>query len=74
MAIWEYKTLEFSTKGFWVGGILDTMSFNDELNKAGKDGWELVSLVNTNQHQGASRKIIAVFKKEKDAGYIQRIL
>lgn len=65
MTHWEYKTLEFEAKGFWVGGIVDTDLLNDELNKVGADGWELVSMVNTNQYQGASRKIIAVFKRKK---------
>lgn len=65
MIHWEYKTLEFNTKGFWIGGKLDINHFNQELNKAGADGWELVSTVNTNQYQGASRKIIATFKRKK---------
>ena len=65
MTYWEYKTLEFEAKGFWVGGKVDSAKMNDEFNKAGMDGWELVSMVNTNQYQGASRKIIAVLKRKK---------
>lgn len=65
MTIWEYKTLEFATRGFWVGGILDINMFNQVLNQCGHEGWELVNCINTTQHQGASRKVIAVFKRSK---------
>lgn len=65
MTHWEYKTLEFNTKGFWVGGKVDIIKMNDEFNKLGMEGWELVSAVNTNQYQGASRKIIVMFKRKK---------
>jgi hypothetical protein len=64
MASWEYKTLEFATTG-WTGGLLDVNIFNESLNNVGKDGWELVNCFDTNQAQGASRKVIAVFKRQK---------
>ena len=64
MIQWEYKTIEFKTKGV-VGGILDINTFNESLNNCGRDGWELVSCFDTNQSYGASRKVIAVFKRQK---------
>lgn len=64
MNSWEYKTIEFDTKG-WAGGILDINAFNESLNINGNDGWELVNCFDTNQAQGASRKVIAVFKRQK---------
>lgn len=64
MASWEYKTVEFDTKGF-SGGILEISTFNESLNNCGRDGWELVSCFDTNQSYGASRKVIAVFKRER---------
>lgn len=60
---WEYQTLEFETKGF-MGGILDVTEFNKTLNEYGRYGWELVSCFDTNQSQGASRKVIAVMKRQ----------
>lgn len=63
MIQWEYKTLEFVTKGF-VGGLLDISSFNQILNDYGREGWELVSCFDTNQSQGASRRVIAVLKRQ----------
>lgn len=62
MTYWEYKTVEFPTKGF-LGGVLDTNYFNNVLNDFGEDGWELVNCFDTNQSQGASRLVIAVFKR-----------
>jgi hypothetical protein len=60
---WEYITLEFETRGF-AGGLLDTHAFNDALNNYGREGWEMVSCFDTNQSQGASRRVIAVLKRQ----------
>ena len=64
MTSWEYKTIEFDTKG-WGGGLLDITMFNEALNNNGREGWELVNCFVTNQTQGVSRKVIAVFKRQK---------
>ncbi len=64
MTRWEYRTLKFETRGF-AGGILDTDTFNEILNRYGSEGWELVSCFDTNQSQGASRYVIAVLKRQK---------
>lgn len=64
MVQWEYKTIEFDTKGF-SGGLLDISDFNRTLNNYGNDGWELVNCFDTNQSHGASRKVIAVFKRQR---------
>jgi len=64
MMTWEYKTIEFDTKGL-AGGILDISAFNSTLNDCGREGWELVNCFDTNQSYGASRKVIAVFKRQK---------
>ncbi|MBP1756029.1 MAG: hypothetical protein H6Q59_2427 [Firmicutes bacterium] len=63
MLQWEYRTLEFSTTGF-AGGLLDITAFNEALNGYGREGWELVNCFDTNQSQGASRKVIAVLKRQ----------
>lgn len=64
MIQWEYRTLEFETTGF-AGGLLDVRDFNSTLNEYGSDGWELVSCFDTNQSHGASRRVIAVLKRQK---------
>jgi len=53
---WEYKTLV--VKKTWLGKI-DTDMYDAELNAAGRDGWELVSV--TQDAVG----VIAVFKRTK---------
>lgn len=59
---WEYKTIKFGTRGF-TGGILELDDFDYELNNLGQQGWELVSCFDTNQGHGATREVIAVFKR-----------
>lgn len=62
MERWEYKTLTFKTGGFW-GGKVDKLEFQEQLNLYGREGWELVSCFDTSQGQGASRDVVAVFKR-----------
>ncbi|MCR8657383.1 DUF4177 domain-containing protein [Paenibacillus endoradicis] len=64
MEQWEYKTLKLSTGGFF-GGKVDEEELEDELNRFGRDGWELASSFDTSQAQGASREIIIMFKRRK---------
>jgi hypothetical protein len=59
---WEYKTLFLNTTGF-LGGKLDQAAFDKELASFGRDGWELVSIFDTNSYEGATRLVVAVFKR-----------
>jgi hypothetical protein len=63
--LWEYKTIKMSVGGTFAWGILDTVSFDSELNQMGAIGWELVAAFNTNQVQGASRDAVAIFKRPR---------
>lgn len=60
---WEYRTLVFDTSGWFLGGQLDGKQFNDRLNVAGEEGWELVSVFDTNFLHGQTREVIAVLKR-----------
>lgn len=62
MEQWEYRTMKYKTGGF-LGGKIDDRDFEEGLNSYGQEGWELVSCFDTSQSQGASRDIIAVFKR-----------
>ena len=64
MQRWEYKTVKLDTKGI-LGGILDTTRFDATLNDLGSEGWELVAAFDTSQVQGASREVVAVFKRPR---------
>ncbi len=61
---WEYRTLKFKTGGF-MGGKIDEEEFQEELNRHGEEGWELVSCFDTSQSSGSSRDIVVVFKRRK---------
>ncbi len=60
---WEYLTIKFGTTGWFLGGMLDGQKFNDRLNCLGEQGWELVSVFDTNMSQGQTRDVVAVLKK-----------
>lgn len=61
---WEYMSIKTETKGF-TGGILDIGSFDSKLNSMGERGWELVSCLTTNAGYGATREVVAVFKRRR---------
>lgn len=63
MERWEYKTIKVEAKGM-MGGVVDTDGFDALLNGLGAQGWNLVSVFDTNMVvQGATREIVAVFKR-----------
>ena len=59
----EYKLVSHKAKGF-LGGKVDIEQMTKEYNSYGKDGWELVSVMDTNKSYGESNLVIAIFKKE----------
>jgi hypothetical protein len=64
MPKWEYKTIKIDAKGM-LGGIVDTPQLDSLLNSLGREGWNLVSVFDTNMMaQGATREIVAVLKRE----------
>ena len=54
--------MTFASGGF-MGGKLETDEFDAQLNELGRQGWELVSVMDTNQSHGATRLVVAVFKR-----------
>jgi hypothetical protein len=61
---WEYKSVALAAHGF-LGGKLDLVAFDALLNSLGRDGWELVNAFDTNQSHGATRDVVAVFKRPR---------
>ena len=49
--------------GWFLGGKLDGQKLNDRLNRLGEEGWELVSVFDTNFTQGGTRDVVAVLKR-----------
>ena len=64
--MWEYKTIKSDTTGFVAGGKFDQNSFEQILNELGEQGWELVSVFDTNMEGGKSRHVVAVLKRPKE--------
>ena len=65
MKRFEYKTVQFAADWMFGGGI--DKNFEPALNELGREGWELVSCVATNRHQGETRGVHAVFKREVES-------
>ncbi len=59
---WEYRTLKIDTSGI-MGGKIDEVSLDQQMNSLGMDGWELVAAFDTNRAEGASRHVLAIFKR-----------
>ncbi len=63
MDCWEYKTVKMEAGGL-MGGIVDTDKFDALLNQLGMQGWNLVSVFDTNMAvHGTTREVVAVFKR-----------
>lgn len=63
---WEYQTLQFDFDAevfITQGGLFNSQKFNHELNRLGWDGWELVSIFDTNQIKGGTKFVVAVLKR-----------
>jgi hypothetical protein len=62
---WEYRTVKMPAKGVF-GGKIDENELDVRLNELGEQGWELVCAFDTNQVEGATRDILAIFKRARD--------
>lgn len=66
MQKWEYRTVKVDAKGM-LGGVVDVQELDQLLNQLGQQGWNLVSVFDTNMMvHGTSREIVAVFKRQTD--------
>ena len=67
MKKFEYKILNVPKIG-WFGSKVDYQELLNNLNSAGREGWEVVSMANTsmysNMYNNASRAVIIVLKRE----------
>jgi len=66
MEQFEYKTLLTDAKGV-LGGKVDQVTFQNDLNELGLQGWELVNTVAAAQSYGSTRWIISIFKRKKNS-------
>jgi hypothetical protein len=59
---WTYTTAKFETTGL-TRTKFDEEAFDTKLNEYGRQGWELVSVFDTNAGDGGTRFVLAVFKR-----------
>lgn len=59
---WEYRTLKLDVSS-WLGPKVEPERIDAELNAHGREGWELVSMIDINRHQGATAELVLVFKR-----------
>lgn len=60
---WEYMTLMLPATGLIFGGKINAQKLTDCLNDRGSEGWELVSVFDTNMLEGKTRDVVAVLKR-----------
>jgi hypothetical protein len=64
---WEYRTVSFgASSGFWplaAGGEVGEAEITTKLNGLGRDGWELVSAVATDDIRGQTRAVVCILKR-----------
>ena len=60
---WEYHTEVFDFRRMLSAGHFDNEAFTNRSNALGWEGWELVSVMDTNFSEGATFWIVAVFKR-----------
>lgn len=63
---WEYQTLKLAVTGFF-GGNLNEAELAQQLNELGSDGWEMVTAIDLNMGNGASRNVVIVLKRQRGA-------
>lgn len=66
MKKFEYRILDVAAGGFWTNTI-DAQALTDKLNELGDEGWEVVSSVDMNRHQGQTKGILIMLKRERTA-------
>lgn len=63
MTRWEYNTV-IVDQSSWLGPTkLKAEAFQQKLAELGAEGWELVSMIDTNRAGGGTMELIAVFKR-----------
>jgi len=60
----EYRSILFAADQGWGGskGTVDTKSFDEQVNRMARDGWDLNFIENLNQTAG-SRSLLLVFSR-----------
>ena len=61
---WEYKTLPIDVEG-WINPGVDQARVDAELDAHGREGWELVGVLDLNRMHGRTSSLVAFFKRAR---------
>ena len=61
----EYMIVTAEAGGVFSSGKVNFEAIHDSINELGEEGWELVSTMDTNAHEGRTRDVVMFFKREK---------
>jgi hypothetical protein len=61
---WDYKIIKISLGGI-LGGKIDEAELAAQLEEAGGDGWELMSVLTTALYQGRTQDAALIFKRPR---------
>ncbi|MGL4647344.1 MAG: DUF4177 domain-containing protein [Mycoplasmoidaceae bacterium] len=62
MSQYNYKVLKIKPQASFMGGKFNEETIEKELNHWGTKGWELVSVIPSNQDLGQTRDVIIFLK------------
>jgi hypothetical protein len=61
---WEYRTLQLEVEG-WFDPSVEPARLDPELDALGRDGWELVNVLDLNRGHGRTSSLVAFFKRAR---------
>lgn len=62
---WEYRILDVSVPGFWLGPELDGNALTVKLNELGAEGWEALGLTGLSIGQGRTKDLVIILKRAR---------
>ena len=62
---WEYKSLQLDVAG-WLAPKVESTEMDLAMNHLGRDGWQLVSVLDLNKGQGMTSSIVLLFKRPRN--------
>lgn len=63
--MFEYKVINYVLKSGFTMNKFNSQAFEEELNKLGLEGWELVNAIPQAEGYGATKAITLFLKREK---------
>ena len=63
---WEYLTIKTDTDwSLFTGPTLNCAKMNYEMNRLGRENWELISSIDINASHGKSVEVVMIFKRPR---------